>query len=79
MKDFDLEQLTKDLRIDARGVGIPEGAAEIFIKRTLKDAQKSLKRKSIITENDLKRAVSKELKKYNADLAYVYEFHDKIV
>lgn len=79
MKDFNLEQLTKDLRIDARGVGIPEGAAEIFIKRTLKDAQKSLKRKSIITENDLKRAVSKELKKYNADLAYVYEFHDKIV
>lgn len=79
MKEFDLDQLTKDLKIDARGIGIPEGAAEIFIKRTLKDAQKSLRQKSIITEGDLKRAITKELKKYNADLAYVYEFRDKIV
>lgn len=79
MKEFDLDQLTKDLKIDARGIGIPEGAAETFIKRTLKDAQKSLRQKSIITEGDLKRAITKELKKYNADLAYVYEFRDKIV
>lgn len=79
MKDFDLDQLTKDLKIDARGVGIPEGAAEVFIKRTLRDAQKSLKHKSLITEGDLKRTITKELKKYNADLAYVYEFRDKIV
>ena len=79
MKDFDVKEIVKDLKIDAHAVGIPEGAAEVFIERTLKDAKKSLHHRSIITENDLKRAIVKELKKYNADLAYVYENHDKII
>ena len=79
MKDFDENEIKKDLKIDAHAVGIPEGAAEIFVERTMKDAKKSLKNRSIITENDLKRAILKELKKYHADLAYVYENHDKII
>ena len=73
MKDFDETEIIKDLKIDARAVGIPEGAAESFIERTLKDAKKSLKNRSVITEKDLNRVILKELKKYNADLAYVYE------
>ena len=79
MKDFDEKEITKNLKIDARGVGIPEGAAETFIERTMKDAKKSLKNRSIITEQDLNRAIIKELKKYHADLAYVYENRDKII
>ena len=79
MKDFDENEIKKDLKIDAHAVGIPEGAAEIFVERTMKDAKKSLKNRSIITENDLKRAILKELKKYHADLAYVYENRDKII
>lgn len=79
MKDFDETEIIKDLKIDARAVGIPEGAAESFIERTLKDAKKSLKNRSVITEKDLNRIILKELKKYNADLAYVYENHDKII
>ena len=79
MKDFDENEITKDLKIDARAVGIPEGAAEVFVERTMKDAKKTLKNRSIITENDLKRAILKELKKYHADLAYVYENRDKII
>lgn len=79
MKDFDEAKIIKNLKIDARAVGIPEGAAEIFIERTLKDTKKSLKNRSIITEKDLNRAILKELKKYHADLAYVYENRDKII
>ena len=79
MKDFDETEIIKDLKIDARAVGIPEGAAESFIERTLKDAKKSLKNRSVITEKDLNRVILKELKKYNADLAYVYENRDKII
>ena len=78
-KDFDEATITKNLKIDARAVGIPSGAAASFISRTIKDAKKSLQSKSIITEKDLKRAILKELKKYHADLAYVYEFRDKII
>ena len=69
--------LIKNLKIDARSVGIPAGAAEIFITKTLKAAEKSLKSRKIITEKDLDRAIIKELKKYNADFAYVYENRDK--
>ncbi|MBP5648281.1 hypothetical protein J6X04_03300 [Candidatus Saccharibacteria bacterium] len=79
MKNFDDKDIEKELKIHARGLSIPEGAAEIFISRTLKDAKKSLRNKTIITEKDLERAIIKELKKYNADLAYVYQNHDTII
>ena len=79
MQDFDLTKLHKDLKIDARGLGIPIGAAEIFIDKSITHAIRSLKSKQIITEKDLTRAIVKELKKYNADFAYVYENRDKII
>lgn len=73
------KNLIKNLKIDAKAVGIPAGAAEIFIEKSLQAAAKTLKNKKIITEKDLERAITKELKKYNADLAYVYENRDKII
>ena len=79
MKDFDEKMLKKELLIDAVGVGIPIGSAEIFVNETLKSVKKSLKTKKIITENDLERLVTKELNKYNKDLAYVYKNRDKII
>ena len=71
--------LIKNLKTDAKAIGIPTGAAEVFINKSLATAQKSLKSKKIITEKDLKLAIVKELKKYNTDFAYVYENHDKII
>lgn len=78
-KDFDEKELKKLLKIDARAVGIPSGAAEIFIDKTLAETKKQLKTKKIITDKDLERIVAKELKKYNSDLAYVYKNRDKII
>ena len=71
--------LIKNLKIDAKAVGIPAGATDIFITKSLKAAEKSLKPHKIITEKDLNRAIIKELKKYNTDFAYVYENRDKII
>ncbi|MBR0480141.1 hypothetical protein IJJ49_02700 [Candidatus Saccharibacteria bacterium] len=79
METFDKKSLTKLLKIDARALDIPVGAAEIFIEKSLTAVEKSLKSKKIITENDLNRLIVKELKKYSADLAYVYENRDKII
>ena len=76
---FDERKLRRDLKIDAKGVGIPTGAAEAFIDQVIRDVEKKFKNKQIITESDLKRAVVKELKKYNADFAYVYQNRDKII
>ena len=76
---FDPTKLKRELKIHAKALGIPAGAAETFIDRSLADATKSLRPKKIITEADLTRALTKELKKYHADLAYVYQNHDKII
>ena len=79
MKTLDEDLLKKELKIHAKGVGIPAGAADEFVKRTLKEVLKSLKNKKIITDGDLERAVVRELKKYNADLAYIYKNRGKII
>lgn len=79
MDESTIKSLKTSLRAHARAINIPEGAAEDFIKRALSDASKALKNKTVLTDNDLKRVLYKELKKYNADLAYVYKNCDKII
>lgn len=69
----------KILELHAKAMGIPSGSADIFIKKSIAAAEKSLKNRKIITEDDQIRAISKELKKYHKDLAYVYENYDKII
>ena len=76
---FDEKSLIKELKIDARALGIPSGAAEMFINKTIDQTKKALKTKNIITKKDLERIITKELKKYHKDLAYVYENRDKII
>ena len=78
-KSLDPTKIKKELGVDAKALGIPSGAANIFIEKTIDQALKSLKTRKIITEQDLKRAIVKELKKYHADLAYVYQNRDKII
>ena len=76
---FDPKKLKKELKTHAKALGIPSGAANVFIDNVISSLDKPLSTKSIITEQDLKRLVVKELKKYHADFAYVYENHDKII
>ncbi len=79
MEEIDENKIRKNLKIDAKGVGIASGAAEMFIENVMKELKKFLKSREIITEKDLNRFLVRELKKYNADLAYVYENRDKII
>ncbi len=79
MEELNLEEITKELKVDAKGIGIPSGAASIFVEKALNTAIKKLSTKTIVTEKDLKTTLGKELKKYNNDLAYVYENRDTII
>lgn len=79
MDDTLKKKLEKELLLHAKAVGIPEGSAEVFVQQSLEAVSRLLKKSSIITEQDLMRLLSKELKKYNADLAYVYQIYDKII
>ena len=74
-----IKNLQKNLKIHAKALGIAPGAAEIFIEKTIKSTEKQLKTKKIITEKDLDKIITKELKKYNPDLAYVYKNRDRII
>ena len=73
------KSIKKDLKYHAHALGIPDGAAEDFINHALISAKAKLKDKSTITSADLSRIITKELKKYHKDLAYVYEIHTTII
>ncbi|MBO7718380.1 hypothetical protein J6S37_02710 [Candidatus Saccharibacteria bacterium] len=79
MQEFAEKQIKKELKIDAKALDIPTGAAEVFIENTLKSVKKNIRTKKTITKLDLERLITKELKKYNSDLAYVYKIRDKII
>ena len=79
IEEFDEKSIIKELKIDAHALGIPTGAAETFINKTLEQTKKALKSKNTITKKDLERTITKELKKYHKDLAYVYENRDRII
>lgn len=74
-----VKRVKRELKLHAKALGIPVGAAEAFIDETLKTVEKNLKKKTTITQGDLDRMIVKELKKYNADFAYVYQNRDKII
>ena len=76
---YDVKLIKRELKIHAKALGIPVGAADVFIEKAVAAATKSLDGRKIITERDLKRALVRELKKYNKDFAYVYENYDKII
>lgn len=73
------KSIKKSIKIDARGLGIPSGAAEIFADKAIASASKSLRSKKIITDKDLNLALAKEFAKYSPDLAYVHKNRDTII
>lgn len=78
-KIFNKEDLIKDIKVEAKALGIPSGAAEDFAKCAAKAVDEKIKKRKVLTKRDLERIISTELKKYNADLAYVYQIRDKII
>ena len=72
------KELIRELKIHAKAVGIPSGAADDFIKRAATAATKRLS-KGNYPPATVRNVVAIELKKYNPDLAYAYKNHDKII
>ena len=79
MDDKIKKALTTTLKTHAKALGMPSGSTEIFIKKSIAAAEKSLKKRKIITDQDISRTISKELTKYSSNLAYVYKNYDKII
>ena len=73
------KNIKRELKLHAKALSIPEGTIDSFIKEAMPTIKKSLEARTILTRSDVARIVAKEIKKYNKDLAYVYENHDKII
>ncbi len=78
-QNFDENIIRKQLVIDAKGLDIPSGAAELFINKVLQAVKAAIQSKTTLTNHDLKRIITKELQKYNSDFAYIYKNRDKII
>lgn len=76
---FDQTELTKELKREARAVGLSENTAKVVSERATEKVAKWVSDKEIITQDDLHRRIAKEVKQYSQDLAYVYENRGKII
>lgn len=76
---FSETEVRKDILRNAKSLGIAEGAAEDIADRTLKELGAWAERRTAITRADLNAQIAKKIKKYNKDLAYVYQNRGKII
>ena len=78
-KIFEERELAEELKRESRSLGIPVGSSEKIIEEVVASVCLWLEKRSLITQDDLERVVSRELDKYNKDLAYIYRNRDKII
>ena len=76
---FSKKKLREDILREARVLGLHSGAAEMMTDKVVEAIEKWAKKRTALTQGDLDRATAKEIKKYHADLAYVYENRGKII
>lgn len=71
--------LKVELQNEAKILGLPSSTSDLIIERVMKRITKWLEERPAVTETDLNRKLASELKKYNTDLAYVYQNRGKII
>lgn len=78
-KTFSIEDLKKDILHEAKLLKISETVAQTIAGRVAEKVEKWMEKRAAVTNDDLNRQLAKELQKYNADLAYVYQNRGKII
>lgn len=73
------KKIHEDIKREAKVLGIHPGTAEIIADKVTEKIMAWSKKRSMITEDDLNQRLAKEIKKYNEDLAYLFESKDKII
>ncbi|MBQ6510538.1 hypothetical protein IJI94_01050 [Candidatus Saccharibacteria bacterium] len=77
--DFSKENLKAEILKDAKSINLAPGFAATISDKVSDAVEQKVNKLSTITKNDLERIVTSELKKYSADLAYIYHNRDKII
>lgn len=77
--EFSAEALKKELMRETKVLKIPSGIAEVIVEKMVAEVEKWIKQRPAVTVEDIQRRVAREAKKYNTDLAYVYQNRGKII
>lgn len=71
--------LKKNILANAKSLHLPEAWAKQIADRVVKNIDKWIADKELITEDDLRKQIVKELKVLEPNLAFAYRNHDKII
>mgnify|MGYP003299257941 CR=1 FL=1 len=73
------KKLEKEILFEAKVLNMHMGAAEAITEKVIESVSKWVEERAEITEDDINRETAKQLKKYNADLAYIFKNRGKII
>lgn len=73
------KKIHEDIKREAKVLGLHTGTAEIIADKVTEKVVAWGKKRSKVTEEDLNDKLAKEIKKFNEDLAYLFESKDKII
>ena len=73
------KKIHEDIKREAKVLGLHPGTAEIIADKVTEKVITWSKKRSMITEDDLNQKLAKEIKKFNEDLAYLFESKGKII
>lgn len=73
------ERIYQEVMREAKVLNMQAGAAEIIAKKVTEAIIKWGKNRAAVTEVDLNQRLAKETKKFNSDLAYLFESKNKII
>lgn len=76
---FNEERVREDLMSSAKALRIPAGVAESIVRKIMKEVKVKVKKQDMISEEKLNRCIATVAKKYNPDLAYVYQNRGRII
>ena len=77
--EYSSSDIKNSILRNAKSIGLPEGWAKQIAERVVKATDEWIADKELITENDLRKEIIKELNNLCPDLAYAYQNHDKII
>lgn len=73
------ELVVKDLLKQARALNISEAVVEEYAGKVGEKVEKWVRARGGVTEDDVNSIIAREIKKYNRDIAFIYENRGKII
>lgn len=77
--EYSSDDVRNSILRHARSLKMAPGWANQIADRVVKNTDKWIADKQLITEDDLRREIIKEIEPLSSDLAYAYKNHDKII